>query len=145
MRYSQVGDILICGHLNSRVGNLNYFINIDDKDEVPLPANHEPDTFCVKRSTMDTVYYNNYGRWLIDLCLSSKICISTGRCNGDILGSFTSHQTKGACIVDFNIISKCIFQRVRMFRVCNLTDYSYHCPLSLRINNTCTSTGKSNF
>ncbi len=78
MRYAQLGDILICGNLNSRIGSLRDYITVDDKDEVPLPKNYEPDTFCTGRATLDTLYYNSYGRWLIDLCLSSKICILNG-------------------------------------------------------------------
>ncbi len=40
---------------------------------------------------------------------------------------------EGNSVVDYNIISKLIYQRVRVFKVCFLTDYSDHCPLSLRI------------
>ncbi len=36
MRYAQLGNILICGDLNSSVGSLRDYIIIDDKDEVPL-------------------------------------------------------------------------------------------------------------
>ncbi len=133
MRYAQLGDILICGDLNSRVGSLRDYVTVDDKDEVPLPKNYEPDTFGTGRVTLDTLYYNCYGRWLLDLCLSSKICILNGRCNGDLVGSFISHQKEGNSVVDYNIISKRIYQRVRMFKVCFMTDYSDHCCLSLRI------------
>ncbi len=74
-----------------------------------------------------------FDRWLIDLCLSLIICILNGRSNGDLLCSFTNHQKEGNSVVDYNIISKCIYQRARMFKVCFLTDRSDHCPPSLRI------------
>ncbi len=84
-------------------------------------------------SQIDSFCYNNYGPWLIGLCLSSKIYILNGRCNGYLLGSFTSNQYEGSNVVDYNIISKKILHRVRTFREKGLTDYSDHWPRTLSL------------
>lgn len=134
MRYCELGDILLCGDLNARTGSLLDYIIQDGKDQGPLPKDYEPESFCINRNSLDKLNSNGYGRWLTDLCISAKLSILNGRCSGDRLGQFTSHQAEGNSTVDYNIISKRIFDRVRTFKVGSLTDFSDHCPLSLRID-----------
>ena len=133
-RYSKLGNIVVCGDLNARVGNLDDFVINDDKGHIPVPKTYDVDSFSVKRHTQDSLYYNEYGRWLIDLCISAKFAILNGRCLGDLRGIFTSHQTEGSSVVDYNIVSKDFFQRVKTFSVLSLTDFSDHCPLCLNTN-----------
>ncbi len=134
IRYSKMGDIIICGDLNARVGNLNDFVINDDNSHIPVPKSYDVDTFSVKRHTQDSLYYNEYGRWLIDLCISARLALLNGRCLGDLRGLFTSHQPEGSSVVDYNIVNKDFFNKVRTFSVHSLTDFSDHCPLSLNVN-----------
>ncbi len=133
MRYSNMGDIMICGDLNARVDSLCDYIENDDITHSPVPSSYEPDSFAKKRFSLDRDYYNDYGKWLIDLCISARLAIVNGRCLGDVRGVYTSHQPEGASVVDYNIVSKTMFDKVNSFTVQSLTDYSDHCPLSLSV------------
>ena len=68
MRYSSVRDVLLCGDLNARVGNMTDYIENDDAKYNPLPKTYVPDTFSKKRFTLDQ-NHNDYGKWLVDLCI----------------------------------------------------------------------------
>ncbi len=132
IRYSNQGDVLICGDLNARVGNIADYIENDNTEYTPLPNMYIPDSFTKKRFTLDQKS-NEYGKWLTELCISAKLAIVNGRCIGDFRGAYTSHQPEGASVVDYNVISKSVFDEVNSFTVQSLTDFSDHCPLSINI------------
>lgn len=132
-RYMRSGDILLCGDFNARTRNLADYIVNDDRDISFLPDIYVPDDFHINRRNMDMKSINNYGKWLTDLCMSANLCILNGRTLGDLLGHYTSHQPEGLSVIDYNIISKHLYNKVTSFQVGLLTEYSDHCPLRLNL------------
>jgi hypothetical protein len=64
---------------------------INDFDGVDLlPPDYVTDTE-LKRVNQDFII-NSHGKNLLDLCLSSRLCILNGRFLGDSLGYFTSYE-----------------------------------------------------
>ncbi len=144
-KYSKLGDIYICGDLNSRTGNdLDYVYKDGNDPHISHPPGYSPDNFDVKRCNQDLII-NSYGQWLLDLCISLKLCILNGRSIGDLTGRFTCFKTTGQSVVDYHISSKSLFQNVQFFKVENFTEWSDHCPVQscLKIN-CCVQTGVDN-
>ena len=88
-------ELIICGHLNARVGTLSEIIEAD----INVPALEEFENvfqtpFVGPRSTCD-VSVNTAGRELIDLCKTYGLYILNGRFQPDKdLGNFTHLCTK---------------------------------------------------
>ncbi len=133
-RYSKLGNIHLGGDLNSRTGLLKDFINNDDRDKnLQLPGDYTPDSVAPTRRNSDIII-NNYGRWLIDTCIASNLCILNGRTTGDLLGKFTCYKTIGQSTVDYHIVNKELLTRVHYFKVLDFTEWSDHCPIASSLN-----------
>ena len=126
-RFSQLGDILLCGDLNSRVGlrsdiveniNIHRFVNAPDDDDIlaRLP---------VRKSSDKTT--NCYGNKLLSLCKLSSLYILNGRLEP---GNFTcynlSRKTAASSIVDYVICDKNLYDIVKTMCVHELSEYSDH-------------------
>ena len=134
IKYAKLGDIVICGDLNSRTSNKEDYILMDDNCQyISLPLGYSPDKFDIKRRNSDIIL-NTYGKNLIDLCISSKLCILNGRTTGDRTGKFTCFTNTGQSVVDYNIVSKTLYNRIECFIVHDLYPWSHHCPVSMTIN-----------
>ncbi len=137
-RYSKLGNVHLGGDLNSRIGLLEDFISNDNKDRnLQLPADYSPDCLVPNRRNSDIII-NNYGRWLIDTCIASNLCILNGRTIGDLLGRFTCYKTSGQSTVDYHIVNKELIQYIQYFKVLDFTEWSDHCPIAsaLKVENT---------
>jgi len=130
--YSNLGEILVGGDLNARVGTLPDYITDDTPiDSQTLPVNYDFD-HPLPRANMDEGPVNVFGKNLIDLCINSKVRILNGRTPGDMFGKPTCHQPKGFSLVDYVLGSENILLRkTTFFHVHELTPYSDHCKLSL--------------
>ena len=148
-KYGTFGDILLCGDLNARTGNLLDYIANDDNDDnianvLPLPPDYLSDDFNRSRNNRDPTT-NEWGRFIVDLCISAKLCLLNGRTNGDITGKCTCFTRSGVSAVDLNIISKNLFFDVLYFKVMDFTIWSDHCPVSMALKiNSPNSTNHAN-
>ena len=132
-KYSAYGNVLLCGDLNSRTNDLKDYITNDVRDiHSNLPSDYLPDLEIKERNNLDK-HVNNYGKFLIELCISSQLAILNGRCIGDLSGKFTCHKENGQSTVDYHIVSKCLFKSIQYFRVHDLSMWSDHCPVSSSI------------
>ena len=143
LSYSQLGNILICGDLNARTGTLKDYV-VSDNDTstfqtIPLPPNYNNDNFNVLRNNNDPIT-NDWGKFIVDLCISARLCILNGRTNGDITGKCTCIKRAGISTVDLNIITKDLYNDINYFNVKEFTEWSDHCPvaMSMKINKNIT-------
>ena len=82
--------------------------------------------------TADT-YVNQYGRWLIDLCVDNQLYILNGRSLGDLTCKSTCHTPSGSSIVDYFITSSTMSTDIQSMIVNNLSLFSDHCMLTLKL------------
>ncbi|XP_077984642.1 uncharacterized protein LOC144439242 [Glandiceps talaboti] len=138
------GDIIICGDLNARTGELPDFVVSDSANHIPLPSYYEVDETSVLRKNMDKKV-NRFGERLIELCLQSKLRIANGRLGNDLDGNFTCYQPRreiedtnsnfrGMSTVDYVLASETILPEICEFTTHDLTIHSDHVPLSFTIS-----------
>ena len=108
----------------------------DDSDNfVPLPTNYVvQDPSCIpERNNLDSVE-NQYGNWLVNLCISKQMVILNGRATGDTVGNYTYYGPNGSSTIDYFIINDSMYKYVNFVKVLELTSLSDHCPLLLSYN-----------
>ena len=76
---------------------------------------------------------NQYGRWPIDLCADNQLYILNGRTLGDLTGKFTCHTPSGSSIVDYFITSSTLSTDIQSMIVIDLSLFSDHCLLTLKL------------
>ena len=132
-----VENIIICGDLNSRIGNLN--------DVVFNPEN------LPKREFIDH-HINQHGRSLIEFLHGAGFCVINGRINPEI-NSFACMTSRDSSCVDYIIVPQHLFALFKNFNIitCNeiIEDYNLfhlvsdrskipdHCVLCINLNITC--------
>ena len=132
--------LLLVGDFNSRTGNMDDFILIDNTDSIPeLSENstYQTDDFQVPRSNSNKEI-NNYSKHLISICKSYGLHLLTGRFSGDRHGSTTCIANKGFSVVDYMIADSAIFGYVKDFSVMK-RDESDHFPLACMIKTSIAS------
>ena len=120
--------LLLVGDFNSRTGNIDDFILINNTDSIPeLSENstYQTDDFQAPRSNSDTKI-NNYGKHLISLCESYGLHFLNGRFSGDSHGLTTY------------IANSALFEYVKDFSVMK-RDESDHFPLACIIKTSIAS------
>lgn len=130
--FSSLGEIILCGDFNSRVGEIQesvYDVENDvlsrryiDNNEFELPFRHNEDKEV-----------NSFGRKLIKFLNETNLMIINGRKLGDSVGSKTCYKYNGSSVVDYFITTYNLFSNVLNFIVDNQTWYSDHSPLSLSL------------
>lgn len=136
-KYSNLGQIAICGDLNSRCGNRNDIlfddenlvnfiptVDIDDLDQIQkhnLPARRSLDNVC-----------NSSGLKLLDLCQSCNLCIVNGRKGDDAgIGNITYMSSKGQSVIDYVIADSELFDNIENFIVHDFYSFSSHAPIQI--------------
>ncbi len=71
---------------------------------------------------MDSIV-NHYGRWLIDLCIGSKLALLNGRCSGDRFGQYTHIGRFGPSVIDYFICSKSAFNQFQYMKIHPFTEW----------------------
>lgn len=132
LKYQQKGDIMLMGDLNARTSTLNDFIDNDSENVGTKIDNYVIDTAFPKRNNSD-ISVNKQGERILDLCISHGLRILNGRTSGDFTGKLSCYQHNGSSTVDYTIVSKSLYKHVLGFTVNNLTPYSDHCPISLKL------------
>ena len=132
-KYSELGDVILCGDLNARTGMKYDFIADDDLKHFDQIANYQPDLQHVKRGNQDKCI-SSRGNQLIDFCIASNLRILNGRSPGDCTGKFTCHNALGSSSVDYVIANDILLNDIFYFHVhdhdATLSD---HCKLSFSL------------
>ena len=111
---------------------LQDFILNDDHYNVTGNKNYVVDNFEKYRTSCDS-FVDEYGKTLIDTCISHNLAIVNGRCTGDNTGQFTCVTSNGKSVVDYYIISKHIFKKVNHMKVFPTNEWSDHRQLEMSI------------
>ena len=132
MKYEQKGQIIILGDLNARTSILTDHVE-NDNNNTTLPLyNYVSDTPWPSRNNSDKSI-NKQGQAVINLCIAHRLRILNGRTIGDFEGKLTCYQRNGASTVDYAIICNSLRKDILGFAVNQLTPYSDHCLISLKL------------
>ena len=141
-KYSCLGNIVIAGDLNARIGN-------DLLDEAPsaqvindLLPDESSDYASCQRSSCDTVT-NSFGKKLKDLCHGFNLQIANGMVPGDRLGNFTCFNRQGTSVVDYIITDKGFYNNISKMNILSPEYSSVHAPISVSIRCKVVSEEKS--
>ena len=132
-QYKQMGDVVVMGDLNARIGLLN-----DNIVQDAIPNNVPCTLYCVSESlprvSQDNTV-NTYGKQLIDICINTGLQIVNGRVGADRgIGRYTCYTYNGSSVVDYVLAQTSIRERIVSFEVDNLQLHSDHCPILLKLN-----------
>ena len=125
--YTTLGNVVIYGHLNSRVGSeQERHISIDTAENAPdvtrvdqVPPRNSRDKFV-----------NAYGRYLLQLRTDYDMLITIVQVLGDICGNYTCMQYDGCSLVDMLITDSGLFNRTDYLKVFAFDWYSDHAVVS---------------
>ena len=119
--------------MNARTGNCNDVIPYDSDLPIRSSFRYIVDS-AVPRTSKDTTV-NTQGRYLLDLCISSRRIIVNGRLDGDRHGNYTCYTPRGCSVVDYTLLSLPIFYRRCCTSMLKTYQYIYsdHCPIVLSV------------
>lgn len=130
---------VITGDFNARTASNPDFVEHDnDFVHMPLPENYSVDGVWPRKSEDKTV--NEYGRRLLELCISTGLRIVNGRVGQDQgHGKFTCETSRGSSVVDYVVSSVELFPHIADFAVHEATPFSDHnlisCVLNVNVKN----------
>ena len=99
---------MLLGDLNAHISNADFDFVVGDSADVMhdfLPGNYNLDNMHLTRNTEVKQVTNEYGKYMLDICISSQLRILNGRTVGDSRGKASFHGFNGASIVDYCICS----------------------------------------
>ena len=120
IRFSRVGKVMIMGDLNAHINEKEHdFIANESADNLDdfVPNNYSIDNIHRRRNTFMPQTINEYGKIILDLCISSQLRILNGRTLGDTRGKATFHGFNGSSIDDYCICSATLLDDVYNFCV----------------------------
>ncbi|CAG2193381.1 unnamed protein product [Mytilus edulis] len=134
-KFSNSGETIIMGDLNAHINENDLdFISSDHVKSLQdiLPNSYLADNVQYRRyCTKKNIKTDEYGKRVLELCISSRSRILNGRTLGDTLGKPTSHQYNGSAVVDYCIVSNNMLKNVCFFTVKDFTVHSDHCPINV--------------
>lgn len=123
IKYKTLGETMIVGDLNSRIGN-NREIYVQDFLENQSKSYHYKRT----RTSQD-LSKNSNGNKLIEIINSNNLIIANGRKIGDTSGAVTCIKYNGSSVVDYCISDWNLYDHITSFSVKDFTHISDHCPI----------------
>ncbi|CAG2184913.1 unnamed protein product [Mytilus edulis] len=135
LQYKKMGEILLCGDFNARIGSENDFIVNDDSKFTPIFDTYPTDKNIMTRKSRDQKI-DQRGKEVLDFCISKQIRILNGRVLGDTFGNFTCYTPNGASVVDYVAVSEEILENVLYFKVSRFipTLSDCHCKLEWELS-----------
>ena len=119
---------IISGDLNSRIGNIQDFIENDNLKYLSFADDYPSSNFNIKRYSNENEV-NNFGYSLLDLCHCLDVYTLNGRLQ-DVPGSFTCFPaTGGKSLVDYILVDAVMYSNVKHFEVISQTS-SDHLPVA---------------
>jgi len=146
VRYGQLGDVMLAGDHNARVGQrLDVIDNINLDRFVEMPLYDVRLDQLPLRLSKDN-HSNVFGNKLLSLCKENGIFIVNGRLEPGHLTCYNfTRNTFAASVVDYVILNNSLFECIADFKVNDLTEFSDHCPIefALKYNNANTGVNTS--
>ena len=131
VKFSKLGDIMLCGDFNARIGNIQeHFVEHDENiqqnmigsSDIELPVRYNEDQVI-----------NGFGKKLIEFLEEANMMLVNGRKLGDSMGNKTCYNYMGSSTIDYCIVSHSMFHEIVNFEVDNQTWYSDHSPLNITL------------
>jgi hypothetical protein len=108
------GNLVVLGDLNARTANNLDHVHNDTNRFIPESIPYDIDNNMSIRNNQDKIL-NDRGSNLLDLCISTRLRILNGRKPGDSIGYYTCHKYNGSSVVDYCLVTECIFQDIFMY------------------------------
>jgi len=132
-KYKNMGEIILLGDLNGRVGLSPDFIANDSDKHLPMDDDYKIDCTQQARNSQDK-HTDNRGKHILEICIAAQLRLLNGRKIGDTLGYYTSHQYNGSSVVDYAICSATLLDEIPYFKVHKfLGTVSDHCMISFTL------------
>ena len=137
-------ETIVMGDFNAHTNNCSdYSFDEHFNEEEMVISDSIRNKYVRQRSSMDTRPLNEYGKQLLDVCITSNHLILNGRADGDKLGKFTRITEESRGVLDYALCSISYLDHIQGFRVGDLLPESDHCgiqiELSIHNNNEVTS------
>ena len=133
MLHSILGNVILCGDFNSRIGqkqeNHNININCHSKDEINDIISNKKHMFFTR--TSEDVDSNVQGKLFMEMLNASSMYVLNGRTPGDLSGKYTCHKYNGSSTVDYFVMQTNLFPNVLSMKILDIPWFTDHCPLSL--------------
>ena len=133
-KYSTMGNTVLLGDFNAHTSTSDLdFVSGDYGKgmEDILPNAYISDSVLLSRNSLKSnIKTDDYGRMLLDLCISSQCRILNGRTLGDTVGNLTSFQYNGCAVVDYCVVDQRLLDSVNFFKIGDFTTFSDHCQLT---------------
>ncbi|XP_052276939.1 uncharacterized protein LOC127876070 [Dreissena polymorpha] len=132
--YGNDCTFIMCGDLNARVGIKPDYAVYENKHILDmLPDDYVMDDAIERNSQDKTV--NDYGKILLDFCISTGLRIVNGRCGTDKgIGKFTCVNTQGCSVVDYVLCKSDVLKLFKTFEIYDPNIVSDHCVISFSLN-----------
>ena len=127
----EIGEVILCGDFNSRIGQQPGMLKNDSHKFLPLPDDHETDEFKPRNSQDSKT--NSHGTQFLKLITHNQLTVLNGRTLGDFEGKYTSIQRNGCSVIDYFAVTKKIYPNVNYFKILDFTPYSDHKPVSMQL------------
>ena len=124
---------MLTGDFNAQTSVLDDCLQVDLSLHIPVSDEYKVDTVLDKRVSQDSKV-NEYGRKLINLCISTGLRIVNGRLHEDKdMGKYTYIKKRGCSVVDYVIGSSDLFKYIHNFKVNDHTSFSDHNSIELSL------------
>ena len=131
-KYSLEGNIVLLGDFNAHTStsDLDFVMGDYEKDMEDILFNsYIADSVLLKRNSLkNDIKTDDYGRMLIDLCISCQCHILKGSTLGDTVANLTSFHYNGSSTVDY--CDHKLLDSVNFFKIGDFITFSDHCQIT---------------
>ena len=130
--YASLGDIILGGDFNSRLGyRFKDYIRTDSNEFLPIDQSFQIDYDNVRNS--QNKKDNSYGKHLSESCMTHNLKILNGRTAADMIGKYTCFKYNGCSVVDYIMVDRDVHENAMYFKVMPLTSLSDHCQIKTEL------------
>ena len=125
----------INGDLKSRCGDLHDYVDniVYSEDISNIISSAAVNEDNIRSRLSDDSIVNEYGRTLIDVCITHDLLIANGRTTSDPKGPCTCYTYNGSSLVDYGLCSKSMTDRIDL-KVEDINPLFDHCTVSTNIS-----------
>lgn len=132
-KYSSLGEILLIGDLNSRIGEIQETKTIVTNDNIYIIDENDCEYLEYHRSNKDTVVNTN-GKRMLTIINENNMLTVNGRTVGDLKGEYTHVDPQGhMSTIDTCMVSNDLLKNVVYFKVGQFEWFTDHAPICLTI------------
>lgn len=131
--YSKLGEVMLCGDFNARVGSLQETF-YDVENELDKKNCIDNSNLAFPYRFNDDKIVNSFGKKLIKFLNETNLIIVNGRKLGDSAGNKTCYKYNGSSTVDYFISTYSLYSKIINVTVNNQTWYSDHSPITCKLS-----------